>query len=71
MYWNCHSFFSFKYGTLSPEALFEEAKRNGVHRLLLTDINNTSGYIELLRLCEARREEWELEIGLGIEFQYI
>ena len=69
MYWNCHTYFSFGYGTLSVAELFEEAKRNGVHKLILTDINNTSAYIELLRICGERREEWELEIALGIEFR--
>ena len=68
MYWNCHTYFSFRYGTLSVVELFEEAKRNGVHKLILTDINNTSAYIELLRVCEERKDEWELEIALGIEF---
>lgn len=69
MYWNCHTYFSFRYGTLSITELFEEAKRNGVHKLILTDINNTSGYIELLRVCRERKDEWELEIALGIEFR--
>ncbi|MFT4737551.1 MAG: DNA-directed DNA polymerase III PolC [Paraglaciecola sp.] len=69
MYWNCHTYFSFGYGTLSVAALYEEAKRNGVHKLVLTDINNTSAYIELLRICRERRLEWELEIAVGIEFR--
>ncbi|MDH5608126.1 MAG: DNA polymerase III subunit alpha [Cyclobacteriaceae bacterium] len=69
LYWNCHTYFSFGYGTLSVEDLFDEAKKNGVHKLILTDQNNTSGYIELLRLCRERRGEWELEIALGIEFR--
>ncbi len=69
MYWNCHTYFSFGYGTLSVQDLFDEAKRKGVHKLILTDINNTSAYIELLRICGERKTEWELEIGLGIEFR--
>ncbi len=69
MYWNCHSYFSFRYGTLSIADLFEEAIKNNVRKLILTDINNTSGYIELLRLCRERRSEYELEVALGIEFR--
>ncbi len=69
MYWNCHSYFSFRYGTLSIKDIFNEAKLNGVRKLILTDINNTSGYIELLRICRESSDEWELEIALGIEFR--
>lgn len=52
MFLNCHTAFSFKYGTLSIERLFQEAERCGVHKLVLTEINNTSSYIEMLRICE-------------------
>ncbi|HEX5169522.1 MAG TPA: DNA polymerase III subunit alpha [Cyclobacteriaceae bacterium] len=52
MFLNCHTAFSFKYGTLSIERLFHEARRCGVHKLVLTEINNTSSYIEMLRICE-------------------
>ncbi len=69
MYLNCHTYFSLKYGTLSPQALFEEAKKNGVRKLVLTDINNTSAFIELLRICEEYRPEYGLEIAPGIEFR--
>ena len=51
MYINCHTAFSFKYGTLTVQRLFEEARKNGVHKLVLTEINNTASYIEMLRLC--------------------
>ncbi len=69
MYLNCHTFFSFKYGTLSVLQLWEEAKRCGIRKLVLTDINNTSGYIELLRICKERRSEYNLRVALGIEFR--
>ena len=51
MYLNCHTAFSFKYGTLQVHDLFNEARRCDVHKLVLTEINNTSSYIEMLRLC--------------------
>ena len=69
MYLNCHSYFSFKHGTLSPQELFDEARRCKVKKLVLTDINNTSGYIELLRICHENREQYPLQVALGIEFR--
>ncbi|MFM9837464.1 MAG: DNA polymerase III subunit alpha [Cyclobacteriaceae bacterium] len=80
MYLNCHTGFSFKYGTLPIETLFEEARRCGVHKLALTEINNTSSYMEMLRICNKNlprengltkfgKEPYRLEIALGIEFR--
>lgn len=81
MYFNCHTAFSFKYGTLQVDQLFAEAKRCGVRKLVLTEINNTASYIEMLRLCKERmpidtseltafgKEAYELEIAVGIEFR--
>jgi DNA polymerase-3 subunit alpha len=80
MYLNTHSAFSFKYGTMQVKSLFDEARRCGVRKLILTDINNTAAYIELLRYCEEQRpvdgtlnrygdEGYDLEIGVGIEFR--
>jgi DNA polymerase-3 subunit alpha len=42
MYLNCHTYYSFKYGTFGPEELLQEAKAKGIPTLALTDINNTS-----------------------------
>ncbi len=81
MYLNCHTAFSFNYGTLSVEQLFIEARRCGVRKLVLTEINNTASYIEMLRLCEERlpmgetgltafgKEAYPLEIAVGVEFR--
>ncbi len=77
MFLNCHTAFSFKYGTLPVDKLFDEAKKYGVRKLILTEINNTASYIEMLRLCEERKpgsplageNACELEIGVGIEFR--
>jgi DNA polymerase-3 subunit alpha len=52
MYLNCHSYYSFRYGTLSPEALIDEAQRCEATALALTDINNTSGCFDFIRLCQ-------------------
>ena len=80
MYLNCHTGFSFKYGTLPIEELFNEAKRCGVHKLVLTEINNTASYMEMLRICSKNRayengltkfgkEPYQLDIAVGIEFR--
>jgi DNA-directed DNA polymerase III PolC len=78
---NCHTAFSFKYGTLRVKDLFAEARRCGVHKLVLTEINNTASYIEMLRTCSVNapigdtrltkfgKEAYDLEIAVGVEFR--
>ncbi|HET8859671.1 DNA polymerase III subunit alpha [Marivirga sp.] len=51
MYLNCHSFYSLRYGTLSVEALVNQAVLNGVESLALTDINSTTGVIDFANHC--------------------
>lgn len=65
MYLNTHSYYSLRYGTLSPERLLQEASRQGIRELVLTDINNTSGFFDLLK--------WSVKYGItirpGIDFR--
>ncbi len=65
MYLNCHTYFSLKYGTLSPAQLIDEAEKNGVTSLVLTDINNTSAVFDLKRQAQGKR----LNIIVGIDFR--
>ena len=65
MYLNCHSYYSFKYGTLSPEELAEGASRRGITALALTDINNTSCAVQWIAECRKR----DIKPVLGIEFR--
>jgi DNA polymerase-3 subunit alpha len=51
MFLIAHSWFSFKYGILSPQALLEEAAEVGVRTLALTDIHNTAGIPDFVRLA--------------------
>ncbi|MES2591698.1 MAG: DNA polymerase III subunit alpha [Bacteroidota bacterium] len=51
MYLNCHTYFSFKYGTLSVPKLLADAQSKGVASFVLTDINNTSACLEFVREC--------------------
>ncbi|MDQ3394787.1 MAG: DNA polymerase III subunit alpha [Bacteroidota bacterium] len=67
---NCHTYYSLKYGTLSPDDLFQECKEKGVHKIILTDINSTGGWIEMARICEQRKGEYQLDLAVGIEFRH-
>lgn len=49
MYLSCHSYFSFKYGTMSVIQLLAEAQSKGISSLALTDINNTSACLDFIR----------------------
>ncbi len=49
MYLNTHSFFSFKYGVMSTNALLEEAQKQGIQAFALTDINSTAGCMRFIR----------------------
>lgn len=80
MYLNCHTGFSFKYGTLPIKTLFNEAKRCGVLKLALTEINNVCSYLEMLRVCDENKPlhdgltkygkpAYQLDIAVGIEFR--
>ncbi len=51
MYLNCHTYFSLRYGTLSPKRLVERAAQWGIEALALTDINNTSCTHEFIARC--------------------
>ncbi|MCB8999055.1 MAG: DNA polymerase III subunit alpha [Bacteroidales bacterium] len=65
MYLNNHSYYSLRYGTMEIEKLIEKALENGVTAMALTDINNTMGMMDFVKLC--------LEKGIypiaGIEFR--
>ena len=65
MYLNCHSYFSLKYGVLSPADLLHEAERIGCSKLVLTDINNTSGTLDFIR----RSKRTSIEPVIGIDFR--
>jgi len=65
MYLNCHTCYSLRYGTLSELDLLGLARENGVRRLALTDINNTSACLNFVR----RAPEYEVTPVLGIDFR--
>ncbi|MDD2381481.1 MAG: DNA polymerase III subunit alpha [Mariniphaga sp.] len=49
MYWNVHSYFSLRYGTLSIDELIALARQSGAEMLALTDINTTMGIPEFVK----------------------
>ncbi len=51
MYYNCHTYNSLRYGTLSPEALVKLAKSKGIEALGIADINNSTGVMDFIREC--------------------
>src|SRR5688572_18024062 len=65
MFLNCHTYYSLKYGTISPEALLEEAHLKGIKEIAVTDINNTSVYFDILR----RSKKYDVRIIPGIDFR--
>ena len=65
MYLNGHSYFSLRYGTLSPAELVKAAKACGIKALALTDINNTSCGFEFIQQCKVHG----IKPLLGIEFR--
>ena len=65
MHLNSHTYYSFKYGTLSPEGLVEAAAAQGLTSLVLSDINNTSCAYQFIRACKRH----DIKPLLGIEFR--
>jgi DNA polymerase III alpha subunit len=51
MYWNCKTYFSFRYGTFATEELVKTAKGNGVTAMALTNINATCDTWDFVKYC--------------------
>lgn len=65
MYVNTHTYYSLRYGTLSPHRLLGLAQQAGVKELAVTDINNTSVCLEVMRLAP----KYEIKVVPGIDFR--
>lgn len=65
MYINVHSYYSLRYGTMAVEEVVETAKKLGIGRLALTDINNSSGIIDFVSECTKQG----IDPVAGIEFR--
>ena len=62
---NCHTYYSYKYGTIPVEDLIELAVKKGYDSLALTDINSTSAILDFVRLCRKKH----IKPVLGIDFR--
>ncbi len=62
---NCHTYYSFCYGTFSVEGLLDEVTKKGYTTFALTDINNTSACIDTIRLAKERG----IRPVIGIDFR--
>ena len=65
MHINCHTYFSLRYGTMSPQELLQEAERNRITCLALTDINTTSGVLDFARMAK----QYGVRPVTGIDFR--
>ncbi|MGV3508878.1 MAG: DNA polymerase III subunit alpha, partial [Sphingobacteriaceae bacterium] len=65
MYINCKTWFSYHYGTFSTNKLVEEAVRQGVSALALTNINGTPDVWKFVQLCR----EAKIKPILGCEIR--
>lgn len=70
---NCHTYFSYKFGTISIEDLVQEAKLKAYNSIVLSDINNTSACLDFIRQCEKEQIKPILGIDFrnGVQQQYI
>ncbi len=70
---NCHTYFSYKFGTISIEQLVQEARTKNYDAIVLSDINNTSACFDFIRQCEKEQIKPVLGIDFrnGIQQQYI
>ena len=62
---NCHTYYSFCYGTYSIEELLDELQQKGHSAFALTDINNTSACLDIIRLAKQRG----IKPVVGIDFR--
>ncbi|MFI5141548.1 MAG: DNA polymerase III subunit alpha, partial [Bacteroidia bacterium] len=70
---NCHTYYSFGYGTLSVEELLNEVVLKGHKSFVLADINNTSACIDTIRSANEKGIKPIIGIDFrnGIKQQYI
>jgi DNA polymerase-3 subunit alpha len=62
---NCHTYYSFCYGTLTTEELINEVQQKGYSSFVLSDINNTSACFDAIRIAQ----KLKVKPILGIDFR--
>lgn len=66
MYLNTHSYYSFRYGTMSVREVLELAQSAGLHTLALTDINTTAACLDFIR----QAPDYGIRPVVGIDFRH-
>ncbi|GGM79797.1 DNA-directed DNA polymerase [Dyadobacter beijingensis] len=62
---NCHSYFSLRFGTISEDDLLALCREHGHDCAALTDINNTSGCLNFIRMAP----RYDIKPIVGIDFR--
>lgn len=62
---NCHTYYSFHYGTVSPKQLLKIAVRAGAHSVALTDVNSSAACLDFLR----QAKEFDVHPVVGVDFK--
>lgn len=55
MIWNCKTYFSFRYGTFSTEALVQAGLNNECQKLVIANINNTCDAWDFVDYCTQKK----------------
>jgi len=73
MYLCAHSYYSLRFGTIPPDELLALAEEQGITKLALTDINNTSSSLDFVRLSAKHGIQPMLGIDFrnGVEMKYL
>ncbi|MFD0862321.1 DNA polymerase III subunit alpha [Sungkyunkwania multivorans] len=65
MYLNSLTYYSLRYGTLKPKRLLKLAQQHGITAFALTDINNTSACLDIVRMAP----KYGIRPVLGVDFR--
>jgi error-prone DNA polymerase len=65
VYLNTHSYYSYKYGTISPEQVMFTSHEMGMEQIAVTEINNTSSAMDFIRLGQKHG----FRVAVGIDFR--
>jgi DNA-directed DNA polymerase III PolC len=62
---NCHTYYSLRYGALSPEDMLAEQEKHGLDVFAVTDINCTAAILEFVRIAP----RYNIKPIAGIDFR--
>ena len=61
----CHTYYSFRYGTIAPKEVLERAIAADYESILIADINNTSAILNSLRMAQIKG----INVVPGVDFR--